>query len=203
MATGGATGFVLHIDDELINKLNTADQKIKDLAKDSEESRERVVKAFKEMGDNGVGYFIQKLHEAQQKIDALGSKTVSIDVTGMDKIGTQAVTTADKVNKLLEQVNKISSAQSTDPDKVIPNIGQLKAEIDNINKKLTDANSKLTMEQKQTLVNTREFFKQVVAEQQKSTSQRLQEAQKLNEANKKANEEQIQLRRKANEENIR
>ena len=41
MATGGATGFVLHIDDELINKLNTADQKIQDLAKHSEESRDR------------------------------------------------------------------------------------------------------------------------------------------------------------------
>lgn len=203
MPTGGATGFVLHIDDELLNKIQRADSMITDLANKSEQARTRVVEAFREMGDKGVGHFIQKLHEAQQKLDAIGSKTISIDVAGIDKIGTQAVTTADKVNKLLEQVNKISAVQSTAPDKVIPNIGQLKAEIDNINKKLTDANSKLTIEQQQTLVNTREFFKQVVAEQQKSTSQRLQEAQKLNEANKKANEEQIQLRRKANEENIR
>ena len=58
---GGATGFVLHIDDELINKLTTADQKIQDLAKHSEESRDRIVKAFKAMGDDGVQYFINKL----------------------------------------------------------------------------------------------------------------------------------------------
>ena len=201
--TGGATGFVLHIDDELLNKIQRADSMITDLANKSEQARTRVVEAFREMGDKGVGHFIQKLHEAQQKLDAIGSKTISIDVAGIDKIGTQAATTADQVNKLLDQVNKISAAQSTAPDKVIPNIGQLKAEIDNINKKLTDANSKLNMEQQQTLVNTREFLKQVVAEQQKSTDQRLREAQKLNEANRKANEEQIQLRRKANEENIR
>lgn len=203
MATGGATGFVLHIDDELLNKIQRADSMITDIANKSEQARTRVVEAFREMGDKGVGHFIQKLHEAQQKLDAIGSKTISIDVAGIDKIGTQAATTADQVNKLLDQVNKISAAQSTAPDKVIPNIGQLKAEIDNINKKLTDANSKLNMEQQQTLVNTREFLKQVVAEQQKSTDQRLREAQKLNEANRKADEEQIQLRRKANEENIR
>ena len=203
MATGGATGFVLHIDDELLNKIQRADSMITDLANKSEQARTRVVEAFREMGDKGVGHFIRKLHEAQRKLDAIGSKTISIDVAGIDKIGTQAATTADQVNKLLDQVNKISAVQSTAPDKVIPNIGQLKAEIDNINKKLTDANSKLNMEQQQTLVNTREFLKQVVAEQQKSTDQRLREAQKLNEANKKANEEEIRLRRKANEENIR
>ena len=203
MATGGATGFVLHIDDELLNKIQRADSMITDLANKSEQARTRVVEAFREMGDKGVGHFIRKLHEAQRKLDAIGSKTVSIDVAGIDKIGTQAATTADQVNKLLDQVNKISAVQSTAPDKVIPNIGQLKAEIDNINKKLTDANSKLNMEQQQTLVNTREFLKQVVAEQQKSTDQRLREAQKLNEANKKANEQEIRLRRKANEENIR
>ena len=202
-ATGGAVGFALHIDDEFLNKIQRADSMITDLANKSEQARTRVVEAFREMGDKGVGHFIQKLHEAQQKLDAIGNKTVNIDVTGIDKIGTQAANTADIVNKMLSEVNKISSAQSTAPDKIMPNIGQLKAEIDNINKQLTDANSKLTMEQQQTLVNTREFFKQVVAEQQKSTSQRLQEIQKLNEANKKANEEQIQLRRKVNEENIR
>lgn len=203
MATGGATGFVLHIDDELLNKIQRADSMITDLANKSEQARTRVVDAFREMGDKGVGHFIQKLHEAQQKLDAIGSKTISIDVAGIDKIGTQAVTTADKVNKLLEQVNKISAVQSIDQNKVIPNIGQLKAEIDNINKKLTDANSKLNMEQQQMLVNTREFLKQVVAEQQKSTDQRLQEAQKLNEADKKDIEARMQRRRKVNEENIR
>ena len=34
-STGGATGFVLHIDDDLITKLETADKNIKDLAQQS------------------------------------------------------------------------------------------------------------------------------------------------------------------------
>ena len=76
MATGGATGFVLHIDDELINKLNTADQKIQDLAKHSEESRDRIVNAFKAMGDNGVGYLITKLTEAQTRLDNLTANVI-------------------------------------------------------------------------------------------------------------------------------
>ena len=105
--TGGATGFVLHIDDELLNKIQRADSMITDLANKSEQARTRVVEAFREMGDKGVGHFIQKLHEAQQKLDAIGSKTISIDVAGIDKIGTQAATTADQVNKLIDQVNKI------------------------------------------------------------------------------------------------
>ena len=77
MATGGATGFVLHIDDELINKIQRADSMITDLANKSEQARTRVVEAFREMGDKGVGHFIRKLHEAQQKLDAIGSKTIS------------------------------------------------------------------------------------------------------------------------------
>ena len=41
MATGGATGFVLHIDDELLNKIQRADSMITDLANKSEQARTR------------------------------------------------------------------------------------------------------------------------------------------------------------------
>lgn len=113
MATGGATGFVLHIDDELINKLNTADQKIQDLAKHSEESRDRIVNAFKAMGDNGVGYLITKLTEAQQRIDALSGKEIKVNVTGLDNAGASAAASAEQVNKLLDVTIKLAEANAS------------------------------------------------------------------------------------------
>ena len=126
MATGGATGFVLHIDDELINKLNTADQKIQDLAKHSEESRERVVKAFKEMGDNGVGYLITKLTEAQNQLKSLKDSNIDIRVNGLDNIGNSVSKSADDVNKLMTSMDEMKKKKKKvgTTDGIIPNIGQ-------------------------------------------------------------------------------
>lgn len=181
MATGGATGFVLHIDDELINKLNTADQKIQDLAKHSEESRDRVVNAFKAMGDNGVQYFIDKLTEAQNQLKSLKDSNIDIKVNGLDNIGNSVSKSADDVNKLMtsmdEMTSKLKKVGTTDG--IIPNIGQLKNAIDEINQKLNEPKSALTAEQQQTLVDTRELFKKVVSIQQKSTEQRKEDTKKL------------------------
>ena len=181
MATGGATGFVLHIDDELINKLNTADQKIQDLAKHSEESRDRIVNAFKAMGDNGVQYFIDKLTEAQNQLKSLKDSNIDIKVNGLDNIGNSVSKSADDVNKLMtsmdEMTSKLKKVGTTDG--IIPNIGQLKNAIDEINTKLNEPKSALTAEQQQTLVDTRELFKKVVSIQQKSTEQRKEDTKKL------------------------
>lgn len=113
MATGGATGFVLHIDDELINKLNTADQKIQDLAKHSEESRDRIVNAFKAMGDNGVQYFIDKLTQAQGILNGISGKEVKIDVKGLDNVGNVASKGADDINKMFDTLVKMTSTNAT------------------------------------------------------------------------------------------
>lgn len=132
MATGGATGFVLHIDDELINKLNTADQKIQDLAKHSEESRDRIVNAFKAMGDNGVGYLITKLTEAQQRIDALSGKEIKVNVTGLDNAGASAAASAEQVNKLLDVTIKLAEANAsiTEQSKKQNEVAQAKSKME-------------------------------------------------------------------------
>lgn len=184
MATGGATGFVLHIDDELINKLNTADQKIQDLAKHSEESRDRVVNAFKAMGDNGVQYFIDKLTEAQKQLTSLKDGNIDIKVNGLDNVGNSISKSADDVNKLMTTMGELQATLKKGgmTDKIMPNIGQLKSAIDEINKKLNEPKSSLTTEQQQQLVNTRELFKQVMAMQQKSTEQQEKAAQRVQKA---------------------
>lgn len=181
---GGATGFVLHIDDELINKLNTADQKIQDLAKHSEESRDRIVNAFKAMGDNGVGYLITKLTEAQKQLTSLKDGNIDIKVNGLNNVGKSISQSADDVNKLMTSMDELTSKLNKvgTTNSVIPNIGQLKNAIDEINKKLNEPKSSLTTEQQQQLVNTRELFKQVMAMQQKSTEQQEKAAQRVQKA---------------------
>ena len=139
MATGGATGFVLHIDDELINKLNTADQKIQDLAKHSEESRDRIVNAFKAMGDNGVGYLITKLTEAQTRLDNLTGKSVNIDVKGLENISAVAGKSTDNVNQLLSAIVALADANSklsTNVTSLTSQLGALQTNATNITKDL-------------------------------------------------------------------
>lgn len=179
--TGGATGFVLHIDDDLITKLGEADGKIQDLAKHSEDTRDRVIAAFKEMGDKGVQYFIDKLKTAQQQLNNLAGKEVKVNVSGVENIGQTAAKSADEVVNLTTNIEKLSTkAQEVDvTNKLTPNIGQLKAEIDSINKQLNDANSQLTINEQQNLVNRREALKQLVSEQQKSTDQRKKDAKSI------------------------
>lgn len=184
MATGGATGFVLHIDDELINKLNTADQKIQDLAKHSEESRDSIVTAFKDMGDKGVQYFIDKLTEAQKQLTSLKDGNIDIKVNGLDNVGNSISKSADDVNNLITKMGELQATLQKGgmTDKIMPNIGQLKSAIDEINKKLNEPKSSLTTEQQQQLVNTRELFKQVMSMQQKSTEQQEKAAQRVQKA---------------------
>lgn len=139
MATGGATGFVLHIDDELINKLNTADQKIQDLAKHSEESRDRIVNAFKAMGDNGVGYLITKLTEAQTRLDNLTGKSVNIDVKGLENISAAAGKSTDNVNQLLSAIVALADANS----KLSTNVTSLTSQLGALQTNATDVTKDL------------------------------------------------------------
>ena len=139
MATGGATGFVLHIDDELINKLNTADQKIQDLAKHSEESRDRIVNAFKAMGDNGVGYLITKLTEAQTRLDNLTGKSVNIDVKGLENISSAAGKSTDNVNQLLGAIVALADANS----KLSTNVTSLTSQLGALQTNATDVTKDL------------------------------------------------------------
>lgn len=139
MATGGATGFVLHIDDELINKLNTADQKIQDLAKHSEESRDRIVNAFKAMGDDGVQYFINKLTEAQAKLANMTGGSVKLDVKGLDNISAAAGKSTDNVNQLLGAIVALADANSklsTNVTSLTSQLGALQTNAKDITKDL-------------------------------------------------------------------
>jgi hypothetical protein len=129
-----STGFVLNIPQEMINRLDLADQKIEKLAKTSEDAQVRIVSAFKSMSTNGVDAFIQRLDAAQQKLAALGGTQINmgvnantsglqqlidainnlsqasktnITINGLGTVGNQTQTAIDAINKLMATLQQL------------------------------------------------------------------------------------------------
>ena len=129
-----STGFVLNIPQEMINRLDLADQKIEKLAKTSEDAQVRIVSAFKSMSTNGVDAFIQRLDVAQQKLAQLGGTQINmginantsgfqqlidainnlsqasktnITINGLGTVGNQTQTAIDAINKLMATLQQL------------------------------------------------------------------------------------------------
>ena len=109
-----AVGISMVIDDKFLERLSAADTKLEELAKKSEDVRGRVIQSFKSMGDDGIGYFIQKINEAKAALHGLGNEggKISIDAKGIEVVGTSATKSADEVNKLIDIVSKLAEANS-------------------------------------------------------------------------------------------
>lgn len=105
-----AVGISMVIDDKFLERLSAADTKLEELAKKSEDVRGRVIQSFKSMGDEGVGYFIQKINEAKTALEGLakGSGKITIDAKGIEVVGTSATKSADDVNKLVQVVDTLA-----------------------------------------------------------------------------------------------
>ena len=92
-----SVGFSLAIDEGLINRMASADKLIKDIGTHSEKTRDKVVTAFRDMGDNGVGYLISKLQEVQNKMSAINGGKISIDTNTIDQSISKTNTNIDKL----------------------------------------------------------------------------------------------------------
>ena len=129
-----STGFVLNIPQEMLNRLELADQKIEKLAKTSEDAQVRIVSAFRSMSTNGVDAFIQRLDVAQQKLTQLGGTQINmginantsgfqqlidainnlsqasktnITINGLGTVGNQTQTAIDAINKLMATLQQL------------------------------------------------------------------------------------------------
>lgn len=129
-----STGFVLNIPQEMINRLDLADQKIEKLAKTSEDSRNRIIAAFQQVNTQGIDAFIQRLDVAQQKLAALGGTQINmgvnantsglqqlidainnlsqasktnITINGLGTVGNQTQTAIDAINKLMATLQQL------------------------------------------------------------------------------------------------
>ena len=124
------TGYAIAID-ELVASIKAAEKKFDDLAAKSEKTRTKIVAHFKEMGDNGVDYFIKKIEEAKKALGGLGDVKINLNTN----IAATATQDADAINKLLammsqlseKQINRIGAAQGgLDTQKKLNEIKELK-----------------------------------------------------------------------------
>ena len=92
-----SVGFSLAIDEGLINRMAKADKLIKDIGTHSEQTRDKLVTAFRGMGDDGVGYLISKLQEVQNKMSAINGSKISIDTNTIDQSISKTNTNIDKL----------------------------------------------------------------------------------------------------------
>lgn len=107
------TALSLVVTKEMLDRLQKADHQITDLANKSEQASKRIISAFTEMGQKGVGAFINKLNEAQNKIASLNNiKIQGADFSQFTNNTTQAI---DAVNKLTEAVSKVSKGSAMKP----------------------------------------------------------------------------------------
>lgn len=104
-----STGFVLNIPQEMLNRLDLADQKIRQLAKTSEDSQVRIVSAFQSIGTHGIDAFINRLTEAQTRLVQLGNTPINVGVNANAFSGlvTQAQNAIDEVNRVVTAVNRV------------------------------------------------------------------------------------------------
>lgn len=129
MAKTNAIGFSFVVDEAFIRKIATAEEKLENLAKTSERTQERVIKAFQQMGSAGVDTFIRKLSEAQKALN-LQSQTGATDVeklvnainklsqasrttikiNGIDSTSRQAKNAVDAINKLVASLQSIQNS---------------------------------------------------------------------------------------------
>lgn len=112
------TGYAIAIDG-LAASIQAAENKFDDLAAKSEKTRTKIVAHFKEMGDNGVDYFIKKIEEAKKALGTFGDVKVNLTTN----IATQATQDADAINKLLAMMSQLS-------DKQIQRIGTEQGKLD-------------------------------------------------------------------------
>ena len=107
-----STGFVLNIPQEMLNRLELADQKIEKLAKTSEDAQVRIVSAFKSIGTHGLDEFIGKLNEVQSKLSQLGSTQINFGANAgvFTGLTSQAQDVIDEVNRIVAAMGKVKRA---------------------------------------------------------------------------------------------
>ncbi len=206
--------FRLVIPQDMLNKLQTADEKLAQLGKTSQTTQSQVIAAFKAMAD-GVNPFIQKLNEAQQ---ALGNiKAFKGGDIKLGNIATEATKSADAVNelvqviaKLVQENKKLQEQQLSSRGITIAQEGTLGKKESNLNyKSLTndvkelhnaemERGRELVRQNSQNIANQRVFREQLKRE----TNEKIAEARKASANIQILSKEEIAAWKRASNERI-
>lgn len=101
-----ADGFSLNIDDKFLRNLEQADRKIASIAQTSEDTSNRVIKAFQDVNNIAFKPLIENLNGIRK---ALNEKATPIV---FKEINTQASQSIDKVNSFITLMNKINNVDA-------------------------------------------------------------------------------------------
>lgn len=193
-----ADGYVLNIPKSVLNKLDSADKKIEQIAKTSQETQRVVTQAFTDMA-NGINPFINKAKEASKGLKSIASKESS----------TEAGKLANNIAKISEQVNKISSSPIDGLNKKIESLRSLLSNssaviqnIDNQTKSLISGEISYLEQEKRSISSTNSSWNEYLdtLNQTSLTAQRQKEAMEQLNASFRSGNSELQKRAKATDE---
>lgn len=179
--------ITLNISDDFAKKVKDADSEIKKLVTTTENAKNVIIQHFKEMGDMGVGHFIQKINEASQSISKLG--TIQINSNGTAKA-------IDDINLLINAMTKLSESQLTSLSnkqnssfykQLLNDAKEYRNILDEIGRKLIRQNKQNISEHKIALEQEKTYTMQMIAaekEKQAGISRTIAEVKRLAQAYK-------------------
>lgn len=96
-----AEGYVMTIPKSVLDKLTQADEKIKNIAKSSENTEKRVVESFKNMA-NGINPFLEKLNALKSLSSLKIEGTLKSSATAAEKTANSVAQVATQLNRVAE-----------------------------------------------------------------------------------------------------
>lgn len=96
-----AEGYVMTIPKSVLDKLTQADDKIKNIAKSSENTEKRVVESFKNMA-NGINPFLEKLNALKSLSSLKIEGTLKSSATAAEKTANSVAQVATQLNRVAE-----------------------------------------------------------------------------------------------------
>ena len=138
-----AIGAILEIPDSLLAKITVADQMIRNLAKTSEKSANAVNKHWGEVATVGLQRFIDKLADAKNAMNGLGTINVTLNtnaaVQSTEQLSTATQKTSSDVSKAVQDMAmSYDSLAKVDISKVAKFASDEAMQIDEIKKKIKE-----------------------------------------------------------------
>lgn len=108
-----ALGAALTIDDSVLAKIQQAELKVKDLENQVWTSSQNIKASFRDVGDKGVQYFINKLQLAQTELNKIDFSKLNANNLGLGNTGQQFTAMASDITRSAVAMNMLAEkAQS-------------------------------------------------------------------------------------------
>lgn len=190
MAEDFAIGKSLVIPQSVLNDITKLDDKINQIATDSENMASKFSTAITKMGGN-VGELLDRLTEIQKKINGLDLSKLSNNVSNISGSVTEMEKLADAISKAAQAINKYNSTKgintsgsnSDEVSKLQKEIEQLKKKTEQL-EKYRKKQEEVNKEQGQTRTNNKaiDAYNRAMASSEALVTQRINKIAKLRQA---------------------